>query len=197
MICTYFLPILLAVFFAGCACSAMHRAGRTDPRDLLPVALVGLTFPGWFTIIHVLILMAIQSSQRKVDFAARVDEFFTPFPMAVSIALSGLLVAGVFQYVLRNTWLTGWLVGAAAVSALVAAIFEPGFFIAAFLWNGIAISAISGWSKRERKRLISPTTCPGCGYAIAGLTVNTCPECGHRIYPGPHPPPPPDRTPPI
>jgi len=199
MICTYFFPILLAIIFTGYACSAMHRAGRTDPRDLLPIALLGLTFPGWFTIIHVGSLTVLLNSTVKVDFAARADEFFSPFPMAVSTGIAGMLVAGVFHYVLRNTRLTGLLMGTALVSSLVCIAGEPGFFFASLLWNGMAMFAVGDWSRRERARLVSPHTCPGCGYDIAGLDVNQCPECGHRIYPGPKTvrPPAPDRTPPI
>jgi len=182
MSCTFFFPILLALFFTSYASATLHAAGRTEARDILPIAVVGVSFPGWMLIIHIGVLWLLKGVGTGLDFNARTQQMLEPTPIAITTILCALVVAGVVHLDLRDRVLTGWLVGGGLLGGAAAAAGPAGMFAAIILWHACAMTGFGVWKKREERRLRSQTTCPGCGFDIRGVSAPRCPECGHKIY---------------
>jgi DNA-directed RNA polymerase subunit RPC12/RpoP len=182
MSCTFFFPIMLALFFTSYATGALHAAGRTEGRDLMPIALVGITFPGWMLIVHISVLWLLAGFGHGLDLQARSEQMLEPMPVAITTFVCGLIVAAVIHLDLRNKPLTGWLLAGAGVAGGVATLGPAGMWASIVAWHACAMTGFHVWKKGELRRRRDATKCPRCGYAFGGVAVRRCPECGHKVY---------------
>ncbi|MEC9372485.1 MAG: hypothetical protein VYC34_01520 [Planctomycetota bacterium] len=182
MSCTFAFKIFLGLLFTSYACSSMHAAGRTDPRQIAALAALGLSYPGWLLALHIVIVIALKGTTPGFDFQTRGGELVEPLPVALTALMAGLITAGVTYWTLRDARLARRLCFAAGLAGGLCLLEAPGVLVAMLLWHTIAMWSFARWSKAERARQRDARRCGWCGYSLAGLMTTRCPECGGRVY---------------
>jgi hypothetical protein len=98
--------------------------------------------------------------------------------LAGTTLIAGALTAGLLMWLARSRVVGAGIGGATAVAAVWYLVQGGTDRVPPVIWHGVVSAVLLWWALRPSP---DPNACPGCSYALVGLSTDRCPECGRAL----------------